>query len=254
MRKLIIAGNWKMNLGDATGATALAKGMVDKHGSTTAVDIVLCPPFTSIREASAAVSGSKIAIGGQNLYPKAGGAFTGEISADFLKDCGCTYVILGHSERRTYFKESNEFINEKVKFSFDNGLIPIMCLGETEAERDAGNTEAVVEDHIRGGLAGLTADQVKSMVLAYEPVWAIGTGKTATPDDAQNVHAFARKMVASLYDDDTANTVRIQYGGSVKPGNAGDLLTQPDIDGALVGGAALKVEDFAGIIDNCGAL
>ncbi|MBZ0257448.1 triose-phosphate isomerase, partial [bacterium] len=152
------------------------------------------------------------------------------------------------------FKESNEFINEKVKFSFENGLIPILCIGETEQEREAGKTDAVCEDHLKGGLAGITADQVKSMVIAYEPVWAIGTGKTATPQDAQNTHAFCRSVVAGLYDDAVAQTVRIQYGGSVKAENAGDLLTQEDIDGALVGGAALKADSFIGIIENCGAL
>ncbi|MDP8242616.1 MAG: triose-phosphate isomerase [Candidatus Hinthialibacter antarcticus] len=254
MRKLIIAGNWKMNAGSASDASALAKGIADKHGQTDALDIVFCPPYTSLREVSAAIQGTKIGLGGQNLYPKSGGAFTGEISPDFLKDCGCQYVIIGHSERRTIFKESNEFINEKVKFAFENGLVPILCIGETEQEREAGKTEAVCEDHLKGGLAGLSADQVKSMVIAYEPVWAIGTGKTATPQDAQNTHAFCRSVVAGLYDDAVAQTVRIQYGGSVKGDNAGDLLTQQDIDGALVGGAALKADAFIAIIENCGAL
>ena len=254
MRKLIIAGNWKMNAGAADEAASLAKGIVDKHGSTEAVDLVFCPPATSLREVSKAIEGSRIGLGGQNLYPKDNGAYTGEISPLFLKDCGCQYVILGHSERRTIFKETNEFINEKVKCAFENSLIPILCIGETEEERVSGKTEAVVEDHLRGGLAGITADQVKGMVIAYEPVWAIGTGKTATPDDAQAVHAFARKLLGEMYDEETAQTVRIQYGGSVKAGNASDLLTQQDIDGALVGGASLTVDAFVGIIDNSGAL
>ncbi|MEW6239041.1 MAG: triose-phosphate isomerase [Candidatus Omnitrophota bacterium] len=254
MRKLIIAGNWKMNAGTAAAAESLAKGIAAKHGQTSAVDIVFCPPFTSLKETGAVIKGTKIALGGQNLYPKADGAYTGEISPLFLLDCGCRYVILGHSERRTYFKESNEFINEKVKCAFANNLIPIMCIGETEQEREQGKTQDVVEDHLRGGLAGLSAEQVKSMIVAYEPVWAIGTGKTATPEDAQSVHAFARGLIAKLYDDATAQTVRIQYGGSVKASNAKELLTQPDIDGALVGGASLKVDDFAGIIENSGAL
>jgi triosephosphate isomerase len=253
MRKLIIAGNWKMNAGTASAAADLAKGIADKHGQNEKVDIVFCPPFTSLRAVNEVVSGTKIGLGGQNLYPKAGGAFTGEISAEFLLDCGCQYVIIGHSERRTYFKESNEFINEKVKFAFENKLIPIMCIGETEEEREAGKTEAVCEDHIKGGLAGLTTDQVKSMVIAYEPVWAIGTGKTATPEDAQNVHKFCRSVVAGIFDAETAEAVRIQYGGSVKAENSNALLTQPDIDGALVGGAALKADSFVGIIENCGA-
>lgn len=254
MRKLIIAGNWKLNAGAAADAKALAQSIVDKHGKTTAVDIVFCPPFTSLREVAAVVSGSNIGLGGQNMYPKTDGAYTGEISPLFLKDCGCQYVIIGHSERRTIFKESNEFINEKVKCALANGLIPILCIGETELERFAGKTEAVVENHLRGGLEGLTTEQVKGLVIAYEPVWAIGTGKTATPDDAQAVHAHCRNFIAMLYDEDTAQTVRIQYGGSVKADNAGELLTQPDIDGALVGGASLKVDSFCGIIENSGAL
>ncbi len=253
MRKLIIAGNWKMNAGSANAAAALAKGIVAKHGNTTAVDIVFCPPFTSLREVNQVIAGTKIALGGQNLYPKADGAYTGEIAPGFLIDTGCQYVILGHSERRTYFKESNEFINQKVKCAFENKLIPILCIGETEQEREAGKTEAVCEDHLRGGLVGLTTDQVKSMVIAYEPVWAIGTGKTATPADAQAVHAFCRGVVAKMFDQATADAVRIQYGGSVKADNSNALLTQPDIDGALVGGAALKADSFIGIIDNCGA-
>lgn len=254
MRKLIIAGNWKMNCGAADEAVQLAKGIAEKHGQTDAVDLVFCPPYTSLREVGAAIKGTKIGLGGQNMYPKDNGAYTGEISPLFLLDTGCQYVIIGHSERRTIFKETNEFINEKVKFAFEKNLIPILCIGETEQEREAGKTNAVVENHIRGGLAGLSADQVKAMVLAYEPVWAIGTGKTATPDDAQAVHAFCRGIVKDMFDQATADAVRIQYGGSVKPDNAGDLLTQPDIDGALVGGAALKVDSFCGIIENCGAL
>lgn len=254
MRKLIIAGNWKMNAGAAHAATELARGIADKHGQTDKVDIVLCPPFTSLRPVYEVIQGTKIGLGGQNLYPKANGAYTGEIAAEFLLDSGCRYVILGHSERRTLFKESNEFINEKVKFAFESKLIPIMCIGETEQEREQGKTEAVVEDHLRGGLAGLTAAQVQSMVIAYEPVWAIGTGKTATPDDAQSVHRFCRQVIAGLFDDATAQTVRIQYGGSVKAENANELLTQPDIDGALVGGASLKADSFIGIIENSGSL
>ncbi len=254
MRKLIIAGNWKMNAGTAQSATDLAKDLVQEHGNTEAVDVVLCPPFTTLREVNNVIQGSKITLGAQNMYPKDNGAFTGEISPDDLLDCGCHYVILGHSERRTIFKETNEFINQKVKFALEKKLIPIMCIGETEEEREANKTESVVENHLRGGLAGLSPQQVKSMIIAYEPVWAIGTGKTATPEDAQAVHAFARELLAKMYDDTTAQTVRIQYGGSVKPENAGDLLTQKDIDGALVGGASLKKDSFSGIINHSGAL
>ncbi len=254
MRKIIIAGNWKMNAGTAEAAAQLAGGIAEKHGQTGAVDIVCCPPYTSLRAVAEAIKGTKVSLGAQNIYPKESGAYTGEISSDFLIDCGCTYVIIGHSERRTYFKETNEFINEKVKFAFEKNLTPIMCIGETEEERESGKTEAVCEDHLRGGLAGLTSDQVKSMVIAYEPVWAIGTGKTATPEDAQAVHQFCRKVIAGLYDEETAQAVRIQYGGSMKAENANALLNQPDIDGGLIGGAALKVDSFAGIIENSGAL
>lgn len=254
MRKLIVAGNWKMYTGAAKEAADLASGIAAKYGQTDKVDIVFCPPYTSLREVGAAIKGSKIALGGQNLYPKDNGAFTGEVSPLFLLDCGCKYVIIGHSERRTYFKETNAFINEKVKFALEKKLIPILCIGETEQERESSKTEAVVEDHLRGGLAGLTAEQVKSIIIAYEPVWAIGTGKTATPEDAQSVHAFARRLIAKMYDQATADAVRIQYGGSVKAENAKELLGQPDIDGALVGGASLKVDSFCGIIENSGAL
>ena len=254
MRKLIIAGNWKMNAGAVAEAVALAQGITTKHGRTAAVDIVFCPPFTTLKEVRDVIAGTRIALGGQNLYPKANGAYTGEISPLFLLDAGCQYVIIGHSERRTYFKESNEFVNEKVKCALAHGLIPIMCIGETEQERLDGKTEAVVEDHLRGGLAGITAEQVRGMVIAYEPVWAIGTGRTATPEDAQAVHKFARELLAQLVDEETAQAVRIQYGGSVKPDNSHDLLTQPDIDGALVGGASLKADSFIGIIENSGAI
>ncbi len=254
MRKLIIAGNWKLNAGTAEDAKALANGIKEKHGQTSAVDIVLCPPFTALREVASVISGSVIELGGQNMYPKTDGAFTGEISPTFLKDTGCKYVIIGHSERRTIFKESNDFINEKVKCALENNLSPILCIGETEQERTDGKTEAVVEDHLKGGLKDITAEQVRGIVIAYEPVWAIGTGKTATPEDAQAVHAHCRKILAELYNEDTAQAIRIQYGGSVKPDNAGKLLTQPDIDGALVGGASLKVDSFCGIIENSGAL
>ncbi len=254
MRKLIIAGNWKMNKGAAKDATELAKGIVAEIGSITEVDMVFCPPYTTLREVVDAVKGSNITVGAQNMYHEESGAYTGEVSPLDLLDCGCKYVIIGHSERRTIFKESNEFINKKVKFALSQGLLPIMCVGESEQERTDGKTEAVVEDHLSGGLAGLSAEEVKKVVIAYEPVWAIGTGKTAKPADAQAVHAFCRNWLAKTYDQQTADVVRIQYGGSVKPDNSKDLMTQPDIDGALVGGASLKVDSFVGIIRNSGAL
>ena len=254
MRKLIIAGNWKMNKGSAKDASELAKGIVAEMGTVTAVDLVFCPPFTTLRAVVDAVKGSNITVGAQNMYHEESGAYTGEISPLDLIDCGCKYVIIGHSERRTIFKESNEFINKKVTFALSHNLIPIMCIGETEQERMDGKTEAVVENHLTGGLAGMSAEQVKKVVIAYEPVWAIGTGKTAKPEDAQAVHSFCRKWLAKTYDQETADAVRIQYGGSVKPDNSKDLMTQPDIDGALVGGASLKVDSFIGIVRNSGAL
>jgi len=210
---------------------------------------VLCPPATALAAVVDATVESRLEVGAQNLYPAASGAFTGELSPQFIYDTGARYVILGHSERRQYFKESDEFINKKVKAALERKLLPILCCGETEAEREAGETETVVERHVRGGLDGISADDVVKVTLAYEPVWAIGTGKTATKEQAQDVHAFIRKLLAMLYDSSTAEKVRIQYGGSVKPENAKELLTQPDIDGALVGGASLKVDSFVGIVN-----
>ena len=248
MRKKIIAGNWKMNLGSPAGARELAWGLVEKLGGNEDVDIVLCPPATALAAVVDATAKSKLEVGAQNLYPAAAGAYTGELSPQFVYDVGARYVILGHSERRQYFKETDAFINEKVKFALAGGLIPILCCGETEAEREKGETEAVVERHVRGGLAEISSDDAVKMVLAYEPVWAIGTGKTATKEQAQAVHAFIRGLLAKLYDSSVADKIRIQYGGSVKADNAKELLTQPDIDGALVGGASLKAESFVGIV------
>ena len=248
MRKKIVAGNWKLNNGAPADAVALAKGVVELAGSVDEVDVVLCPPFTAIAAVAEAIQGSKVGLGAQNLYPKDSGAYTGEVSGAFLKAVGCQYVILGHSERREYFKESNEFINEKVKAALALGLTPIVCVGEKWEDREAGKTEAVVKDHVENGLAGLSADDAKKIVVAYEPVWAIGTGKTATPEDAQAVHAFIRGLLAGMFGAATADAIRIQYGGSMKPGNAKELMSQPDIDGGLIGGAALKAADFDGIV------
>lgn len=249
MRRKIVAGNWKMNRGSLAEAADLAESVCEAVGQRTDVDVVLCPPFTALAVVVEAVAGSHVKVGAQNLYPKANGAYTGEISPDFIKDVGCDYVIIGHSERRTYFKESNEFINEKVHIAHATGLIPILCVGETEGERDAGKTFDVVKDHVTGGTKGLSSDQMKATVIAYEPVWAIGTGKTAKAADAEEVHAFIRKTIKDLFNASVADAVRIQYGGSVKASNANELLNQPNIDGALVGGAALEVESFVGIID-----
>ena len=247
MRRPIVAGNWKMNMTGSEGAELVA-ALRPLVADVDAVDVVVCPPFTTLGAVAPALEGSNIGLGAQNMYFEASGAFTGEISADMLLTSGCTYVILGHSERRAYFGETNEGVNKKVKVALAKGLTPIMCVGETLEDREAGNTEAVVKDHVTGGLAGLTADEIKKVVVAYEPVWAIGTGKTATPDQAQEVHAFIRSLLVELADEETAEAVRIQYGGSMKPDNAAELIGKPDIDGGLIGGAALKADSFCGIV------
>jgi len=212
------------------------------------VEVVVCPPFTALALVAEALRGTDIAVGAQDVYWEDKGAFTGEISSVMLKDAGCRYVIIGHSERRQFFGETSEAVNRKVKAIFSQGLTPIMCVGEMLEEREAGVTEKVVRTQTEDGLAGLTPEQVADMVIAYEPVWAIGTGKTASDDDAQQVIGFIRSMVKDLYGASAAEQVRIQYGGSVKPANTAGLMARPDIDGALVGGASLEVESFTGII------
>ena len=212
------------------------------------VEVVVCPPFTALALVAEALRGTDIAVGAQDVYWEDKGAFTGEISPVMLKDAGCRYVIIGHSERRQFFGETSEAVNRKVKAVFSHGLTPIMCVGEMLEEREAGITEKVVRTQTEGGLAGLTPEQAAGMVIAYEPVWAIGTGKTASDDDAQQVIGFIRSMVTDLYGAGAAEQVRIQYGGSVKPANTAGLMARPDIDGALVGGASLEVESFTGII------
>ncbi|MCA9430861.1 MAG: triose-phosphate isomerase [Candidatus Omnitrophica bacterium] len=249
MRKIFIAGNWKMVNGAPAEAVELAKGVVAACGAQDKVEVAVCPPATALAATCEATEGSLVQVGGQNLYPAEKGAYTGEISPNFLTAVGCSHVILGHSERRTIFKESDSFINEKVKVALAHGLTPILCCGETEQEREDGVTEKVVEKHIRGGLEGLSSEEIAKVVIAYEPVWAIGTGKTATPEDAQAVHAFIRGLLKELAGDSVAEGIRIQYGGSVKPDNAKELLSQTDIDGALVGGASLQAESFAAIVE-----
>jgi triosephosphate isomerase (TIM) len=251
MRKKFIAGNWKMNL-DLAGVKALTAGLKErlramKPGSA---DIAVCPSFVYVPVVVELLAGSAIQVGAQNMYFESNGAFTGEISAAMLKDIGCRYVILGHSERRHILGETDAVINKKLKAALAGSLDPIFCIGELLQERESSQTEAVLERQIRQGLSGITTEQVARITVAYEPVWAIGTGKTATPQQAQEAHAFTRKMIAELYGRSLAETIRIQYGGSVKPDNAGELLRQPDVDGALVGGASLKVNDFVGIIEN----
>ena len=229
-------------------ATALAKGVTESVGENPEVDVVLCPPSTYLSAVGTAVEGTPVGLGAQNLYAAQDGAFTGEVNAAMLTDVGCGYVILGHSERRALLGETDQQISEKLHSALAGNLTPIVCVGETLEDRESGQTEQVVETQVRGSLAGLDAGQAASIVLAYEPVWAIGTGKTATPEQAEEVHAFIRKLLGEIFSAEIAGQIRIQYGGSVKPNNATELLGQPNIDGALVGGASLKVEDFAGII------
>ena len=248
-RKLIIAGNWKMNKTVAESLD-LANGLVRELKEVKEVDIAICPPFTALSEVSKAVIDSNIRLGAQNMSQNGYGAHTGEIAAGMLKEFSTKYVILGHSERREYQRESDELIAGKAKAAHEAGLKPIVCVGEQLEERESGNTENVVGTQVRGSLEGLTTEEMLGTVIAYEPVWAIGTGKTATAEQAQEVHAFIRNLLADLFDADTAKAVRIQYGGSVKPDNARELMSQPDVDGALVGGASLDVRVFSELIKN----
>lgn len=248
MRQLIIAGNWKMHKTVAE-AVCFVRELKAKT-SHSPVEVVVCPPFTALAPVAEALKGSNIALAAQNMHWESQGAMTGEVSPVMLKEIGCKYVVLGHSERRQYFAETDEGVNKKVKAALEHGLIPIVCVGETLEQREAGETEPVVEAQTRGALAGLSPEQVASLVIAYEPVWAIGTGKTASEEDAQQVNGYIRKVIAHQFGSSTAEAVRIQYGGSVKPSNAKGLMSQPDIDGGLVGGASLKTEDFVGIIEN----
>ncbi|HAR64705.1 MAG TPA: triose-phosphate isomerase [Lentisphaeria bacterium] len=248
-RTLIIAGNWKLNH-TAAQAKAMVAELKDLVADVTTIDMVLCPTFTVISSVAAAAAGSSIAVGAQNIHWAESGAFTGELNAEMLKDAGATYAIIGHSERRQYFGETDQTVSQRLRATLDGGLKPIVCIGETLEQREADETNTVLATQLDGGLAGLSADEVANLVLAYEPVWAIGTGKTASPQQAQDTHAFIRSHVAASFGDAAAAGVRIQYGGSVKPGNAAELMGQPDIDGALVGGASLKAADFSEILHN----
>ncbi|MBN1943292.1 MAG: triose-phosphate isomerase [Phycisphaerae bacterium] len=246
-RRKFIAGNWKMNT-TQSGALALAEGLKDAIGGIDAMDLAVIPPSVYIPAVVEAVKGSRIAVGAQNMYFEESGAFTGEISAAMVQDVGCKYVLLGHSERRHVFGETDELINRKVKKALASGLDVIFAVGELLDEREADKTLEVNERQVRLGLADVSAEEMARVTVAYEPVWAIGTGKTASPAQAQEVHAMIRKLLGDLYDAKVAGATRIQYGGSVKPDNAAELLSQPDIDGALVGGASLKVNDFTAIV------
>ncbi len=252
MRRTFIAGNWKMNL-DKAASVDLAAGVAKAAAGVEAVDLAVCPPAVYLDAVAGAVAGSPVGVGAQNMYHEPKGAFTGELSAAMLLDVGCRYVILGHSERRHVLGETDAMINRKVLAALAAGLTPILCVGELLEEREAGQTGDVIQRQFDGSLAGLSAEQVASLVIAYEPVWAIGTGKTATPEQAEAVHLDLRKIMADRYNEEVAQAVRIQYGGSVKPNNAADLLGQPNIDGALVGGASLDVESFMGIVAGAGA-
>lgn len=246
MRTPLVAGNWKMNL-NKSEAVAVATAVAEGAGSVANAELAICPPAVYVDCVGAALSGSAVGLGAQNMYHEPEGAFTGEVSAAMLTDLGCKYVILGHSERRHILGETDEEISKKAVAAVAAGLVPIVCVGELLEEREAGKTQEVVASQFNGSLAGLSAEQVAGIVIAYEPVWAIGTGKVATPEQAQEVHADLRNLLTEGYNPEVAAAVRIQYGGSVKPDNAAELLAQPDIDGALVGGASLKAESLLAI-------
>jgi triosephosphate isomerase len=247
MRKKIIAGNWKMNVKPSETAT-LVKEVVEATKLFTNVEVVCCTPAIDIPAAVAAAAGTHVGIGAENAHWEEKGAFTGEISTGMLVDAGAKYVIIGHSERRQYFGETDETVNKRTRAVIAAGLTAIVCVGETLEEREAGKLVEVIERQMNVGLKDVTAADCERLVIAYEPVWAIGTGKTATPDQAQEVHALIRATLAKLVGAEVAETVRIQYGGSMKPTNAAELLAKKDIDGGLIGGAALKAADFAGIV------
>jgi triosephosphate isomerase (TIM) len=248
MRKKIVAANWKMNMTQAESERFVETFLRD-CGEIIDVEVVIVPPFTAIAKVIEALGRAhNIKVGAQNMYWEKSGAFTGEISAALLRDLFVHYVVLGHSERRTLFGETDEMVNRKVRAAHEATLRPIVCIGETLEQRDKGNVEKILSIQLRGSLAGLTPKELQETVIAYEPVWAIGTGRNATPQQAQEAHAFIRHTLREMADDATAERVRIQYGGSVKPENARELMSQPDIDGALVGGASLDPRSFAEII------
>lgn len=246
MRRILIAGNWKMNT-DHAAAVELAEGVAKGAGEVENADLLVCPPSIYLESVGKALDSSPVALGAQNMYAQPNGAFTGEISAAMLTDVGAEYVILGHSERRNIMGETDAMVNEKTLAALEAGLVPIVCVGELLEQREAGKTAEVIAEQFAGSLAGLTADQAAKIVIAYEPVWAIGTGKVATPEQAEEVHADLRRLLTESYNGEIADKVRILYGGSVKPSNAAELMANPNVDGALVGGASLKADDFLGI-------
>jgi len=248
MRKPLITGNWKMNK-----TVSEAVDFVNNLGSALRdvkdVEVVICPTFVALSEVSKILEGSSAKLGAQNMYMQENGAYTGEISPLMLKELGCRYVIIGHSERREYFKEDNKLINAKIKLALKYQLRPILCVGETLSEYQNNQTIDIVKTEIREGLAGIDEEQMSQVAIAYEPIWAIGTGKTATPDDANRVHKIIRKIISEMFDAKTGEKTRVQYGGSVKPDNISALMEKSDIDGALVGGASLSVESFIRIVN-----
>lgn len=253
MRRKLIAGNWKMFTLSVT-ARELAAAVVKGLGNENSVSVAVCPPFPYLSLVGEVVRGSKVALGAQNLYPEKEGAFTGEVSPAMLVDVGCQYVILGHSERRHKLGETDAFINRKVKSALSGGLKVILCVGETLEERETSRTKDVLEVQVSRSMAGLTPADLGGVVVAYEPVWAIGTGRNAAPDQAQEVHAYLRGLIGEKFGKETAQDLVIQYGGSVKPDNAASLLSQPDVDGTLVGGASLQAEQFLAIVKAATAL
>jgi triosephosphate isomerase len=251
MRKKVIAGNWKMNMNLSESISLISELKKNLGNETVNCDVIICPPYTSLETAKNLVKGSNLKLGAQNMYFEENGAYTGEVSASMLKSVGCEFVILGHSERRTIFKEQDGLINKKIIKALASGLKPIFCIGETLDERDKGITFDIVKRQVVEGLKNINANDLKNIIIAYEPVWAIGTGRTATPAQAEEVHAFIRNLLKDLYNAASADNMIIQYGGSVKPDNAKELLSQSDIDGALVGGACLKADSFLKIIKAC---
>jgi len=248
LRKPIIAGNWKMNK-LISEAVELAREIKNRIGSVANKEIVLCPPFTALSSVKEVLEESSIKLGAQNMHWEVQGAYTGEVSPMMLKDVGCTYVILGHSERRQYFGETNSIVKKKVRIAFSTGLVPIVCVGETLQEREKGETLRVLEEQVKIGLSELTTEEGKGLVVAYEPVWAIGTGKTATPDQAEEGQRFIRKLLGQIFGGESAQAIRILYGGSITPDNISALMSCENVDGGLVGGASLNVESFVKIVN-----
>jgi triosephosphate isomerase len=246
-RSPFVGGNWKMNTSAQSGLE-LARGLAQGLGNARGVEVAIYPPFVYLRELANGIQGSDISLGSQDGYFEENGAFTGEISMAMLKDCAVRTVLTGHSERRHVIGENDTIVNKKTRAVLAAGLQAVLCIGETLEQREAGKTDAINEHQIRAGLEGVTKDQLSAVVIAYEPVWAIGTGKTATPEDAQAAHANIRDLIRTMYDQHAADAIRIIYGGSMKPGNASELMGMPDIDGGLIGGASLKVDDFLSII------